>query len=134
MLVPVDFMGSLMETGVMKSIAPSVFLLLMLQGCTPENVIHSDSILLSEDFNDGAKTGLAEVLLANSRITLAKAAGADGSDAIRVAYIGNQRGSERVLARYPLAAKVERATLSFDVRNQSGKAVQSGENRLMIYA
>lgn len=100
----------------MKITVLSVFLPLMIHGCTSENVVRDERILLSEDFNNGANTGLAKVLLSNSRITLAEGAGADGSDAIRVAYIGYQRGSKRVLARYPLATKADQATLSFDVR------------------
>lgn len=105
-----------MGTRAIKLIISSILLLVLLQGCTLENIIRDEHILLSEDFNEGSKSGLAKELLANQYISLAKGAGADGSDAIRVAYVGYQRGSERVLAKYPLTQKVDEATLSFDVR------------------
>ena len=73
-------------------------------------------VLISEDFNETDKKGLAAAALRNPKITLAKQAGPDGSDAIRVAYVGYKRGSERVVFRYPIGAKVDEATLSFDVR------------------
>lgn len=64
---------------------------------------------------DDAKSGLAKRLLSNKHITLAKGKGRDGSDAIRVAYVGYERGSQRVGARIPLGFSAEKATLSFDV-------------------
>ena len=73
-------------------------------------------ILLHEDFNKDNDKGFAARILRDSHVTLAKGAGPDGSDAIRVAYVGSKRGSERVVERHPLASKVDQATLSFDVR------------------
>ena len=78
--------------------------------------VQDNHILLNEDFNEGAKGQLAKKLLSHRHITLAKKAGPDGTDAIRVAYVGYERGSERVLLRYPLRSAVDRATFSFDVR------------------
>jgi len=100
----------------MKLTIAFIFLLLLLQACTPAKVIRDEHILLSEDFNTDTESGLAKKLLDDPHISLAKGAGADGSDAIRVAYVGYERGSERVLVRYPLDKKVDQATLSFDVR------------------
>ena len=74
------------------------------------------AILLKETFDQDTQTGLAQRLLDHRHITLAKGAGPDGSDAIRVAYVGYQRGSQRVVAPFPLDSTVEAATLSFDVR------------------
>jgi hypothetical protein len=71
---------------------------------------------LKEDFDNGTKRGFANKALNSPRIDLAKGAGPDGSNAIRVAYVGNKNGSERVVVHYPLGAVVDRATLSFDVR------------------
>jgi hypothetical protein len=73
-------------------------------------------ILMREDFNGTGKDGFAARALQNPKIRLAEKAGPDGSDAIRVAYVGFKSGSERVTLRHPLDAKVDRATLSFDVR------------------
>ena len=99
----------------MRPVVPLIFLLL-LQGCAPVGTIRDDNILLLEDSDQGAQSGLAEELLANSHISLARGAGPDGSDAILVEYVGSEHGSKRVLARYPLNRKVDQATLSFDVR------------------
>ncbi len=75
-----------------------------------------ERVLLTEDFDRSADEGLAGALLAHRHIRLASSAGTDGSDAIRVAYVGYERGSERVTARYPLGVNVAQATLAFDVR------------------
>ena len=78
--------------------------------------LQHDRVLLKEGFNGVAETGLAKALLAHRHISLAKGAGPDRSDAIRVAYVGYNGGSQRVVSAYPLRAKVEQATISFDVR------------------
>jgi len=72
-------------------------------------------VLLKENFDGDVSSGLAKNLLAHRHIALAKGAGRDGSDAIRVAYVGYSKGSERVGAQYPLGALLDAATLSFDV-------------------
>jgi hypothetical protein len=74
-----------------------------------------ETVLLQEDFNKKTK-GVYAALLKSPHIQLAEGAGPDGSDAIRVAYVGYEKGSKRVTGRYPLKSKVEQATLSFDVR------------------
>lgn len=109
----------------MRLAVPLTFLLL-LQGCTPVSTIRDDNILLLENFDQGAHSGLANELLANPHITLARGAGIDGSDAILVEYVGFEHGSKRVLARYPLGRKVDQATLSFDVRFDEDFQWQSG--------
>jgi hypothetical protein len=72
-------------------------------------------VLMREDFNKRDPKGFAAMALRHPKIQLAKEAGPDGSDAIRVAYVGYKRGSERVVFRYPRGSTVDRATLSFDV-------------------
>lgn len=74
------------------------------------------SLLLKETFDGDLSRGPAAALLADRHITLAEKAGPDGTDAIRVAYVGYERGSERVVVRIPLQRGVEKATLRFDVR------------------
>lgn len=75
-----------------------------------------DSAIVHETFDQGATSDLAKKLLAHRHITLAKGAGPDGSDAIRVAYAGSDQGSERVVVAYSLGVAMNEATLSFDVR------------------
>lgn len=73
-------------------------------------------VLLKETFDSSSDdSGFAAKVLENEFIELAESAGPDGSDAIRVAYVGYERGSHRVLGNYPLRKKVDQATLSFDV-------------------
>lgn len=72
--------------------------------------------LLGADFDHDTSAGLARALLAHRHIELARGAGPDGSDAIRVAYVGSNVGSERVGVFHPIGSAVDQATLSFDVR------------------
>ncbi len=73
-------------------------------------------VLMRETFNGSGKEGFAAKALEHPRIRLAENAGADGTNAICVEYVGFERGSQRVSLKFPLTAKVEGATLSFDVR------------------
>ncbi len=82
---------------------------------TPATETPANGILVREGFDQEPATGLAGALLAHRHVSLAKGAGPDGSDAIRVAYVGFDKGSERVVVRFPLGAKLEQATLSYDV-------------------
>jgi hypothetical protein len=70
-------------------------------------------VLLKEDFN--GSDGVGGLLVRNKNIELVKGIGPDGSNAIKVSYVGSSRGSERVTARFALSNKVTEATLSFDV-------------------
>ena len=71
-------------------------------------------ILLQENFSKPGALG--KKLLGNKNISLLPSAGPDGSDAIRVSYVGNQEGSERLVVHLPLPRRVLEATLSYDVR------------------
>ncbi|MFT5905422.1 MAG: hypothetical protein ACI9E1_001020 [Cryomorphaceae bacterium] len=70
-------------------------------------------VLLKEDFNGSG--GVGGALLGNKNIELVKGAGPDGSNAIKVSYVGYSKGSQRVTGRFALSKKVTEATLSFDV-------------------
>ena len=76
---------------------------------------NDDSSRLRIDFETVGE-GPAKELLLNARISLAEGEGLDGSDAIRVAYVANPQGSERVLALFPLGEGMKEAALSFDVK------------------
>ncbi|MBF6058144.1 MULTISPECIES: polysaccharide lyase [Thiomicrorhabdus] len=73
-------------------------------------------MLLQENFDKVDEKGFAAKALLHPKIELVKGVGPDGSNAIRVAYVGYERGSERVVLRYPLSSAVNEATLSFDVK------------------
>lgn len=70
--------------------------------------------LLNETFDDNGNIG--NKLTRNKYISLEKGAGPDGSNAIKVSYVGYNRGSQRVTGRFALNKKVTEATLSFDVK------------------
>ena len=72
-------------------------------------------VLLFEDFNNIAPNSLGKKLIKNKHIDLVGDKGADGSAVIRVAYVGYEKGSQRVTLRFPLKRRVTHATLSFDV-------------------
>lgn len=71
-------------------------------------------ILLEEDFDRPGRFG--KQLLSDPHVQLIRKGGPDGSTAIRVAYVGFEEGSERVVSRFSLSRQVMEATLSFDVR------------------
>lgn len=73
-------------------------------------------VLMKEDFDTEPGVGLAAALLEDPEIRLAPGQGPDGSDAIRVAYVGYERGSQRVTRIFGLKGSVTTATLSYDVR------------------
>lgn len=74
----------------------------------------AESPLLSEDFN--RRGAFANLLLSTPNVELIRKGGPDGSNAIRVSYVGSKEGSERIVAKYPLRKAVMEASLSFDVR------------------
>lgn len=76
---------------------------------------HPESVLLQEDFENPADQLFAQRAIRHERIDYAPHGGVDGSAGIRVKYEGFDRGSQRVVVRYPLTTPVEAATLSFDV-------------------
>lgn len=75
----------------------------------------SGALLLFEDFDSYEQDDFGTQALLHELISLAKGAGPDGSDAIRVSYVGYERGSKRVVIRFPLKEQVKEATLSYDV-------------------
>lgn len=77
--------------------------------------MRSGVTMLKETFDEDTQTAFAKQLLAHRHVTLAKGAGPDGSNAIRVAYVGFEQGSEGVVLRFPLDVTAESATLSYDV-------------------
>lgn len=77
--------------------------------------VASASPVLAESFDERPATSFGKALLKNRNIKLEEGAGVDGSKAIRVDYVGNKEGSERVILTYPLPRPALEYTLNFDV-------------------
>lgn len=92
----------------------AIVLISLLPMALPTMLHADDALLLQEDFSNPSK-GFAEKLLKHPKITLAEGDGVDNSNCIRVAYVGGDMGSERVVVHFPLQDKVTFAQLSFDV-------------------
>lgn len=72
------------------------------------------------DFEQNDKSTLAKRLLQIPNVSYAKGKGKDGSNCVRVAYVGGQKGSARIVADYKLGFSAKKATLSFDVQFEPG--------------
>ncbi len=77
--------------------------------------VSASPVLLEETFDLPTGSSFASKALAHDLISLAKGEGPDASNAIRVSYVGFERGSKRVVLRLPLARPTTEATLSYDV-------------------
>lgn len=95
-------------------------LYLVLAGFHGACLVNADElVVLDENFDATPADGLMQALLAHDHVELVQGQGVDGSDAIRVLYQGNARGSERVLINYPLPPATG-YSLSFAVRFCAG--------------
>jgi len=100
---------------VFRYITPVLFVLIWM--CSPLGARGEGSrVLMEESFDEDSGGAFAGRLLGHPKIQMAEGEGVDGSNAIRVAYVGYERGSERVVVRYPMEEGVEEASLSFDVK------------------
>ena len=71
---------------------------------------------------------IEKVLLRKSQISISGGSGVGGGNAIRVDYIGIERGSERVVAAIPLRKKSNEMSLCYDVLFPGGfKFVKGGK-------
>jgi hypothetical protein len=73
---------------------------------------------VSENF-EGTATGFGKAVIAHKNVDLVSGQGVGGTKAIKVNYVGNNQGSERVLVGYKLP-KSKVYTLNFDVKFCSG--------------
>jgi len=71
--------------------------------------------ILGTSFDGDLTAALTQKLLEHKNINLVRNAGPDGSDAIRVSYVGNSNGSERVVVWFPIPEAMQEATLAYDV-------------------
>ncbi|MFK7850570.1 MAG: hypothetical protein AB8D78_06285, partial [Akkermansiaceae bacterium] len=74
----------------------------------------SGEVLFEETF-EGGNGRLAKRLIGKKQVTFAPGKGPDGPDAIKVAYIGTGKGSDRIVMGEDLSKAVQAATLSFNV-------------------
>lgn len=74
---------------------------------------------LIESFDGATKTTFGNTVINHRNVDLAPGKGVNGSSAIKVLYVGNSEGSERVLASSALPPALE-YTLNFDVQFCSG--------------
>lgn len=83
-------------------------------------VASAGSLIFKETFDGDTTSEFATRLLQHRHISLVESGGPDGSNAIRVAYVGYDLGSERVVLHYPLDTSLQQATLVFDVLFEEG--------------
>jgi len=100
-----------MLVGRAQSLVVACFLI-ALTGLHAEEKVQS----VSANFDGNDSSGWAKLLLKHRNVSLTKDGGKNGSAAIRVAYVGAEVGSERVVVRLPLGFSVTQASLSFDVK------------------
>jgi len=74
----------------------------------------SAASVLNESFDGPAMTGFGAAVLNDKNVSLAHGKGVNGSNAIKVNYRGNSKGSERVIVNYKLPRSLQ-YTLNFDV-------------------
>ncbi|NLL82861.1 MAG: hypothetical protein GX230_01300 [Lentisphaerae bacterium] len=79
-------------------------------------VAEGPCVLFEDDFNGDGTSPLMKGLLAKEYVSVDKEGGPDGSPAIKVAYVGYELGSRRVVHRVDMGCLVEDATLSYDVK------------------
>lgn len=72
--------------------------------------------LLYEDFAGDEPGEVHADLAADHRMEVVSGEGRYGGPALRVAYVGFDRGSERLVQRFPLAREVDEATMNYHVR------------------
>ncbi len=97
----------------------------LLHAQVPHNAgLHAGSALY-ETFDGNSLSGFGKAVLANKNVYLAKGKGVNGSNAIKVNYRGNRRGSERVVVRYPIPPSLY-YTLNFDVNFCEGFDFRKG--------
>jgi hypothetical protein len=76
--------------------------------------------ILNCDFDQIDLGGLKNALVKNRYCDLVPGAGLAGSNALRVRYVGYDRGSKRVVVDHQLSERLNNATLSFYVRFADG--------------
>lgn len=81
------------------------------QGITPSG---NDATVLQETFDTATVSSFGQKIIENQHTKRVDGEGVDGSAALKVFYVGDERGSKRVLASEFISA-TDKATLSFSV-------------------
>lgn len=81
---------------------------------------HADRPLFEEDFEYSGKNALLKQVNSSKLMEVVKGEGVNASKALKVAYEGYDQGSRRLIAKVPLGQALPEATLSYDVKFDSG--------------
>ena len=73
-------------------------------------------LVFQETFDSFQATGLFELLNSKDQVEVVEDEGVHNSRVLMVTYVGYERGSERVTARYPLGERGLEYTLNYDVK------------------
>ena len=84
-------------------------------GCATTGLDEPQTVF-AEDFDNKAGSEFQDQLLEKEQVHLAPGQGVDGSNAVRVSYVGSRVGSERVVFWYPLTSPLRASTLRFRVK------------------
>ena len=72
--------------------------------------------LVAEDFERTRNAGLYRMLVSHRHLDVVRGVGVGGGRALRATYEGFDRGSERIVLRFPLPRSSDEMTLCYDVR------------------
>ncbi|MBN1901443.1 hypothetical protein JW926_09000, partial [Candidatus Sumerlaeota bacterium] len=72
--------------------------------------------VLSEDFESTTTGGVCYKLIQRPNLSRVKGEGVDGSFALKLAYVGNERGSKGHVLRFHLPERGMEYTLNYDVK------------------
>lgn len=81
--------------------------------------------VLNESFDGKTMTGFGTAIIDDDNVYLVSGKGVNGSNAIKVNYRGNSKGSERVIVNYKLPRSLQ-YTLNFDVNFCAGFDFRKG--------
>lgn len=102
----------------MNSVCTSALVLLMILtaiGTLPEAEA-ADSPILLEDFESPKTSGLYASLLGHPNLSITDAQGVGNSKALKAAYVGYERGSQRIVVHHDLPERGTEYTLCQDVK------------------
>lgn len=69
-----------------------------------------------EPFDHQVTSAFGAAVIQDRHASLAEGKGVNGTGAVKITYVGNERGSERVIVNYRLPERSQEYTLKFDVK------------------
>ncbi len=108
-----------------KSIAAFVTVTTLLG---PAAVFGQGQAVLLETFDQKEPGPVHRALASHDLAEIVPGEGVDGSNAVRVSYVGYEQGSKRIVRRFPISQKLREATLNYDVKfDQDFQFVRGGK-------